>query len=88
MKPLLTALKDGYSHIKSITDPILLRQYREEGVRVDDKGVWEYYNPRITHVRVEPVGEEGKYQVAIYSGSVLLTEKLMFEGEEYEENHG
>ncbi len=84
MKDFKTALRDGFNHIKEITDPNLLKQLRNEGVRVDDEGLHEF--PFGDHkeytLRVEPIGDEGHWQVALYKNEVLINEKLRFKEDE------
>lgn len=77
-KTFLESLKDGYKHLRSFPRD-LIYQYRSEGVKVDEEGVWSLYRP-IDEVRLEPFGEDGEYLLAIYYKGVLVTEKLHIKG--------
>jgi hypothetical protein len=78
MKPFAEALRDGFHHVREITDPIFLRSLRSEGIRVDDEGYYSFSfgDKKEYELRVEPIGEEGEYQVALYKNNVLMNEKL------------
>lgn len=79
VKKFSEALRDGYNHIREITDPVFLRKMREEGIRIDDEGYYTYSfgEAKEYELRIEPVGNEGQYQIALYKLDVLLTEKLI-----------
>lgn len=78
MKPFYEALKDGYQHIREITDPRFLGKLRQEGIRVDDEGYYTFPfgDKKEYELRVEPIGEDGEYQVALYKNGILMNEKL------------
>ena len=78
MKGFVEALSDGYKHIRDITDPHFLKKLREEQIKVDEEGLWEFTfgDHKEYDLRVEPIGEEGQYQIALYKNGILLTQKL------------
>lgn len=78
MKSFPIALHDSFTHIAQITDPETLKQLRSEGVRCDDEGYYTFTfgDHKEYEWAVEPIGEEGQYQMVLYKNRVPLCEKL------------
>lgn len=78
MKAFDEALKDGYEHITSISDPEQLRKLRQEGIQIDDAGYHSYFfgDNKEFELRLEPIIKENRWLVSLYKNNVLLTEKL------------
>lgn len=78
LKPFYEALSDGFTHITEISDREFRDYLRSEGVVVDDEGIWQYAfgDHKEFDLIIEPLEEEGEYQVALYKNHVLLIPKL------------
>lgn len=79
MKSFAEALKDGFAHIKHITDPILSKSLHEEGI-LGDEGYYTFSfgEHKEYELAVEPAGREDEdiFYIALYKNRILLTEKL------------
>lgn len=78
MKDFSESLKDGFSHITDITDIQAVKKFREEGIRIDDEGYYSFAfgEHKEYELCIEPIGEDGQYQIALFKNRILLTEKL------------
>ena len=80
MKLFPEAVKDGFTHVTTISDPETVKKMRSEGILVDDEGYYffDFGDNKEYELRIEPILDAGKYQVALYKNGVLLTEKVPF----------
>jgi hypothetical protein len=78
LKPFEEALKDGFLNIKDIPDKEFRDFLREEGVAVDDVGIWQYIfgEHKEFELTVEPLEEENEYLIGLYRNKILLIPKL------------
>jgi len=78
IKDFPEALKDGFQHILSISDPAQVRKMRDEGILVDGEGYWSFsFGEKGEYeLCIEPILEEGMFYVSLYKQRVLLTERL------------
>ncbi len=77
-KAFQDALRDGYNHLTESTDQERIKQLRDEGVLVDDEGyhVFSFGPEHQYELTIEPLSEDGQYQIALYKNGITLTEKL------------
>lgn len=82
MKYFPEALKDGFEHISEVPDKALVASLRDEGILIDSEGYYRklFGEHKEFELRLEPIGHEGTYYVALYRFSILLTEKLPMKG--------
>lgn len=78
MKPFQTALKDGFVHILDTADPAVIDQLRREHVQIDQDGYYSFTfgDKNEFELAIEPLQEEGHYQIALYRNRITLTEKI------------
>ncbi len=78
-KPFYEALRDSFTHITQVSDPVALAKMREDGILIDTEGyyVFSFGEHKEYELRVEPIGEEQHYAISLYKNAVLLVHKLM-----------
>lgn len=78
MKDFAESLRDGFTHITHLTDPVQITLLREEGILVDSEGYFSFSfgEHKEFELCFEPVGDEGEYLVALYKNRILLTQKV------------
>lgn len=78
-KPFDEALKDSFNHVTQINDPETVAQLRAQGVLVDSEGyhALTFGDHNEYELAIEPIADEGNYQIAIYKNRVPLAEKLI-----------
>ena len=82
MKGFREAVRDGYKRLKTIYDPLILKQYKEEGVQMEYEDIYSFTfgDQKEYEQRIEPIGEEGQYQIALYKNGILINHKLIVKG--------
>ena len=76
------ALRDGFTHIKELSDPAQIQTLRKEGVLIDEEGYYSFFfgEHKELELAIEPLmedeNEERMFYISLYKNRVRLTEPL------------